>query len=154
MDLWLSVLDGNNDMMNKDNLVYFDDGTVGFVPDELVKPLGLDNRKDGNMDMKVITPLLVDDMTERLVIERQLGTIEDCDERQMVNQAAKCKTMSDINQLLCEYHFLFIHEKNHGRSVVSIAGTQEYVIGLLTERISDDGKIIHNWNLNGDGKEN
>jgi hypothetical protein len=37
---------------------------------------------------------------------------------------------------------------------VSIAGTQEYVIGLLTERISDDGKIIHNWNLNGDGKEN
>ena len=139
MDLWLSVLVGNNDMMNKDNLVYFDDGTVGFVPDELVKPLGLDNRKDGNMDMKVITPLLVDDMTRRLVIERQLGTIEDCDERQMVNQIAKCKTMSDINQLLCEYHFLFIHEKNHGRSVVSISGTQEYVIGLLTERISDDG---------------
>ena len=135
MDLWLSVLDGNNDMMNKDNLVYFDDGTVGFVPDKLVKPLGLDNRKDGNMDMKVITPLLVDDMTERLVLERQLGTIEDCDERQMVNQIAKCKTMSDINMLLCEYHFLFIHEKNHGRSVVSIAGTQEYVIGLLTEQI-------------------
>jgi len=36
---------------------------------------------------------------------------------------------------LCEYWFLFIHEKNHGRSVVSIAGTQEYVIGLLTEQI-------------------
>ena len=109
------------------------------------------------MNMKVITPLIVDDMTKRLVIERQLlGTIvdENCDERQMVNQAAKCKTMSDINQLLCEYHFLFIHEKNHGRSVVSVAGTQEYVIGLLTERISDDEKIIHNWNLNGDGKEN
>ena len=143
--------------MNKDNLVYFDDGTVGFVPDELVKPLGLDNRKDGNMDMKVITPLLVDDMTKRLVIERQLlGTIvdENCDERQMVNQIAKCKTMSDINMLLCEYSFLFSDEKNHGRSVVSVAGTQEYVIGLLTERISDDEKIIHNWNLNGDGKEN
>ena len=110
------------------------------------------------MDMKVITPLLVDDMTKRLVIERQLGTIDHNEnqflERQMVNQAANCKTMSDINALLCEYHFLFIHEKNHGRSVVSIAGTQEYVIGLLTERISDDGKIIHNWNLNGDGKEN
>ena len=125
--------------MNKDNLVYFDDGTVGFVPDKLVKPLGLDNRKDGNMDMKVITPLLVDDMTERLVIERQLGTIEHCghpaDERQMVNQIVKCKTMSDINALLCEYHFLFIHEKNHNRSVVSVAGTQEYVIGLLTEQI-------------------
>ena len=110
------------------------------------------------MNMKVITPLIVDDMTKRLVIERQLGTIDHNEnqflERQMVNQAAKCKTMSDINQLLCEYHFLFIHEKNHGRSVVPIAGTQEYVIGLLTERISDDGKIIHNWNLNGDGKEN
>tara|TARA_R110002020_G_scaffold371211_3_gene582842 strand:- start:643 stop:1005 length:363 start_codon:yes stop_codon:yes gene_type:complete len=101
------------------------------------------------MNMTVIIPLLVDDMTKRLVIERQLGTIEDCDERQMVNQVTKCETMSDINQLLCEYHFLFIHEKNHGRSVVSIAGTQEYVIGLLTERIVDDGKIIHNWNLNG-----
>ncbi len=129
--------------MNKDNLVYFDDGTVGFVPDKLVKPLGLDNRKDGNMDMKVITPLLVDDMTKRLVIERQLGTIEDCDERQMVNQIAKCKTMSDINVLLCEYHFLFIHEKNHGRSVVSVDGTQEYVIGLLTERIETDADIIY-----------
>ena len=89
------------------------------------------------MDMKVITPLIVDDMTRRLVIERQLCTIEDCDERQMVNQIANCKTMSDINALLCEYHFLFIHEKNHNRSVVSVAGTQEYVIGLLTERISD-----------------
>ena len=125
--------------MNKDNLVYFDDGTVGFVPDKLVKPLGLDNRKNGNMDMKVITPLIVDDMTRRLVIERQSTFSQPyCDERQMVNQAANCKTMSDINQLLCEYHFLFIHEKNHGRSVVSIAGTQEYVIGLLTERISND----------------
>ncbi len=129
--------------MNKDNLVYFDDGTVGFVPDKLVKPLGLDNRKDGNMDMKVITPLLVDDMTKRLVIERQLGTIENCDERQMVNQIAKCKTMSDINVLLCEYHFLFIHEKNHGRSVVSVDGTQEYVIRLLTERIETDADIIY-----------
>jgi len=87
------------------------------------------------MDMKVIIPLIVGDMTERLVIERRLGTIEDCDERQMASQAAKCKTMSDINMLLCEYWFLFIHEKNHGRSVVSIAGTQEYVIGLLTEQI-------------------
>ena len=95
------------------------------------------------MDMKVIIPLIVGDMTERLVIERQLGTIEDCDERQMANQAAKCKTMSDINQLLCEYHFLFIHEKNHGRSVVSVDGTQEYVIRLLTERIETDADIIY-----------
>jgi len=89
------------------------------------------------MDMKVITPLLVDDMTERLVTERRLGNTEVGREleRQMVNQIAKCKTMSDINMLLCEYWFLFIHEKNHGRSVVSIAGTQEYVIGLLTEQI-------------------
>ena len=101
------------------------------------------------MNMKVITPLIVDDMTKRLVKERQLGTIDHNEnqflERQMVNQIAKCKTMSDINALLCEYHFLFIHEKNHGRSVVSVAGTQEYVIGLLTERISDDGKIMKTY---------
>ena len=95
------------------------------------------------MDMKVITPLLVDDMTKRLVIERQLGTIEDCDERQMVNQAANCKTMSDINVLLCEYHFLFSDEKDRGRSVVSVDGTQEYVIKLLTERIETDADIIY-----------
>ncbi len=88
------------------------------------------------MDMKVIIPLIVGDMTERLVTERRLGTIEDCDERQMASQVAKCKTMSDINMLLCEYHFLFSDEKDRGRSVVSIDGTQEYVIGLLTERIS------------------
>jgi len=86
--------------------------------------------------MKVIIPLIVGDMTERLVIERRLGTIEDCDERQMASQASKCKTMSDINMLLCEYHFLFSDEKDRGRSVVSVDGTQEYVIGLLTERIS------------------
>ena len=91
------------------------------------------------MNMKVITPLIVDDMIKRLVIERQSTFSQPyCDERQMVNQAANCKTMSDINVLLCDYHYLFIHEKNHGKSVVSIAGTQEYVIGLLTERISND----------------
>ena len=93
--------------------------------------------------MKVIIPLIVDDMTERLITERRLGTIEDCDERQMVNQIAKCKTMSDINMLLCEYHFLFSDEKDRGRSVVSVDGTQEYVIKLLTERIETDADIIY-----------
>ena len=99
------------------------------------------------MDMNIITPLIVGDMTERLVIERRLGTIEDCalilDERRMANQAAKCKTMSDINMLLCEYHFLFSDEKDRGRSVVSVDGTQEYVIRLLTERIETDADIIY-----------
>ena len=99
------------------------------------------------MDMNIITPLIVGDMTERLVIERRLGTIEDCalilDERRMANQAAKCKTMSDINQLLCNYHFLFSDEKDHGKSVVSVDGTQEYVIKLLTERIETDADIIY-----------
>ena len=99
------------------------------------------------MDMNIIGPLIVGDMTERLVIERRLGTIEDCalilDERRMANQAAKCKTMSDINTLLCNYHFLFSDEKDHGRSVVSVDGTQEYVIRLLTERIETDADIIY-----------
>ena len=92
--------------------------------------------------MKVIIPLIVGDMTERLVIERRLGTIEDCDERQMVNQAAKCKTMSDINQLLCSYHYLFTNHPKIG-NVVSVDGTQEYVIKLLTERIETDADIIY-----------
>jgi hypothetical protein len=95
------------------------------------------------MNMTVIIPLIVGDMTERLITERRLGTIEDCDERQMVNQIAKCKTMSDINVLLCEYHFLFSDEKDRGRSVVSVDGTQEYVIKLLTERIETDADIIY-----------
>ena len=95
------------------------------------------------MDMKVIIPLIVGDMTERLITERRLGTIEDCDERQMASQVAKCKTMSDINVLLCEYHFLFSDEKDRGRSVVSVDGTQEYVIKLLTERIETDADIIY-----------
>ena len=51
--------------------------------------------------------------------------------------------MSDINQLLCNYHFLFSDEKDHGKSVVSVDGTQEYVIRLLTERIETDADIIY-----------
>jgi len=94
------------------------------------------------MDMKVIIPLIVGDMTERLVTERRLGTIEDCDERQMASQVAKCKTMSDINQLLCSYHYLFTNHPKIG-NVVSVDGTQEYVIRLLTERIETDADIIY-----------
>ena len=99
------------------------------------------------MDMSIIGPLLVTDMKKRLITERRLGTFDDktlgfymmlahSGEQEMIEQIAKCKTMSNINQLLCNYHFLFIDEKDHGRSVVSVDGTQEYVIGLLTERIS------------------
>jgi len=96
--------------------------------------------------MNTIGPLLVTDMKQRLITERRLGTIESkvvswadqshVVDHDMVAQIGKCKTMSDINQLLCNYHFLFSDEKDRGKSVVSVDGTQEYVIGLLTERIS------------------
>jgi len=102
------------------------------------------------MNMKVIIPLLVGDMRERLITERRLGTFDDTvvaqghhAEQEMIEQIDKCKTMSDINQLLCNYHFLFSDEKDHGKSVVSVDGTQEYVIRLLTERIETDADIIY-----------
>ena len=100
------------------------------------------------MNMKVIIPLLVGDMRERLITERRLGTFDDMmlahsGEQEMIEQIDKCKTMSDINTLLCNYHFLFSDEKDRGRSVVSVDGTQEYVIRLLTERIETDADIIY-----------
>jgi len=49
--------------------------------------------------------------------------------------------MSSINQLLCSYHYLFTNHPKIG-NVVSIDGTQEYVIGLLTERINSDLEIM------------
>ena len=106
------------------------------------------------MDMTVIRPLLVADMKQRLIIERRLGTFDDehfstvaswaahVVEQDMIEQIGKCKMMSDINQLLCNYHMLFLDEKDRGRSVVSVDGTQEYIIGLLTKRISSDLKIM------------
>jgi len=102
------------------------------------------------MDMSVIGPLLVADMKQRLIIERRLGTFEGTvvaqghhAEQEMIDQIIKCKTMSDINTLLCNYHFLFIDEKDQGNSVVSVDGTQDYVIRLLTERIETDVDIIN-----------
>ena len=97
------------------------------------------------MDMSIIGPLLVTDMKKRLITESRLGTFDDTvaaqghsdhAEQEMIDQIIKCKTMSDINTLLCNYHFLFSDEKDQGNSVVSVNGTQEYIIGLLTERIS------------------
>jgi len=96
------------------------------------------------MNMKVIIPLLVGDMTERLVTERRIGSdyiLPQTDD--LIKQIGKCTTMSDINQLLCNYHMLFLDEKDHGKSVVSVDGTQEYVIKLLTERIETDADIIY-----------
>ena len=103
------------------------------------------------MNMKVIIPLLVGDMRERLITESRLGTFDDTvvaqghsdhAEQEMIEQIDKCKTMSDINQLLCNYHFLFADHPRIG-NVVSVDGTQEYVIRLLTERIETDADIIY-----------
>jgi len=101
------------------------------------------------MDMNTIGPLLVTDMKQRLITERRLGTFDGDVVAQghyaledIIEQIARCKTMSDINILLCNYHYLFIDEKDRGRSVVSVDGTQEYVIKLLTERISSDLEIM------------
>ena len=108
------------------------------------------------MNMEVIIPLLVGDMRERLITESRLGTFDDTvvaqghsdhAEQEMIEQINKCKTMSNINQLLCNYHFLFsdggVLGVDGGRSVVSVDGTQEYVIRLLTERIETDADIIY-----------
>ena len=90
------------------------------------------------MDMSIIRPLLVADMKQRLIIERRIGSDYILPQTEdMIEQIGKCKTMSDINQLLCNYHMLFLDETEClGIEVVSVDGTQEYVIGLLTERIS------------------
>lgn len=99
------------------------------------------------MDMTIIKPLLVADMKQRLIIERRIGSDYILPQtEEMIEQIGKCKTMSDINQLLCNYHFLFfdggVLGVDGGRSVVSVDGTQEYVIRLLTERISSDLEIM------------
>ena len=87
--------------------------------------------------MTVIKPLLVADMKQRMLNEREKDdAIEELKIYDMIEQISRCTTMSSINQLLCNYHFLFSDEKDHGNSVVSVNGTQEYIIGLLTERIS------------------
>ena len=106
------------------------------------------------MDINTIGPLLVVDMKERLVtITCEVGDANQSLLEDIIEQIARCKTMSDINILLCNYHYLFSDEKDQGKSVVSVDGTQEYVIGLLTKRIVNDKKIIHNWNEAYDNNE-
>ena len=102
--------------------------------------------------MNTIGPLLVTDMKKRLITERRLGTFDGDVVAQghyaledMIEQIAKCKTMSNINQLLCNYHYLFIDEKDQGNSVVSVDGTQDYVIGLLTKRIAADREMRNEY---------
>tara|TARA_B100000768_G_scaffold109848_1_gene101839 strand:- start:6 stop:317 length:312 start_codon:yes stop_codon:yes gene_type:complete len=97
------------------------------------------------MNMKVIKPLIVGDMTERMLNERKLdrlANIELAPMDDMIEQIGRCTTMSDINQLLCSYHYLFTNHPKIG-NVVSVDGTQEYVIKLLTERIETDADIIY-----------
>ena len=100
------------------------------------------------MDMNTIGPLLVTDMKQRLITERRLGTFDGDVVAQghyaledIIEQIARCKTMSDINILLCNYHFLFNDEKNNVNPVLSVYGTQDYVIGLLTKRIAADKEM-------------
>jgi len=96
--------------------------------------------------MTVIIPLIVGDMTERMLNERKLREPAETNIKfridNMIEQTGKCKMMSDINQLLCNYHYLFTVDPRIG-NVVSVDGTQEYVIDLLTERIETDADIIH-----------
>ena len=101
------------------------------------------------MNMTVIKPLLVADMKQRMLNERELdrlANIELAPMDDMIEQIGRCTTMSSINQLLCNYHYLFsdggVLGIDGGRSVVSVDGTQEYVIDLLTERISSDLEIM------------
>ncbi len=97
------------------------------------------------MDMNIIGPLLVVDMKERLGAPMEEDLLED-----IIEQVARCKTMSDINQLLCTHHVLFSDENDalyNSNPILSVYGTQDYIIGLLTKRIVNDKKIIHNWNL-------
>ena len=73
------------------------------------------------MDMNTIGSLLLVDMKQRLVAEWSLGEFDGnvVDQgnfalEDMIEQIGKCKTMSDINQLLCNYHYLFLDEKDKG----------------------------------------
>jgi len=96
------------------------------------------------MDMTVIKPLLVADMKQRMLNERELdrlANIELAPMDDMIEQIGKCTTMSSINQLVCSYHYLFADHPRIG-NVVSVDGTQEYVIDLLTERINSDLEIM------------
>ena len=97
-----------------------------------------------NMDMTVIRPLLVVDMKQRMLNERELDrlvNIELAPMDDMIEQIGRCTTMSSINQLVCNYHYLFTVDPRIG-NVVSVDGTQNYVIDLLTERISSDLEIM------------
>ena len=96
------------------------------------------------MDMTVIKPLLVADMKQRMLNERELdrlANIELAPMDDMIEQISRCTTMSSINQLLCNYHYLFTVDPRIG-NVVSIDDTQNYVIDLLTERINSDLEIM------------
>ena len=98
-----------------------------------------------NMDMTVIRPLLVVDMKQRMLNERELREPAETNTKfridNMIEQIGRCTTMSSINQLVCNYHYLFTVDPRIG-NVVSVDGTQNYVIDLLTERISSDLEIM------------
>ena len=97
-------------------------------------------------DLEIIRSLLVVDMKQRMLHQRELDEYNSQSNIKlridnMINQIGKCTTMSSINQLVCSYHYLFANHPRIG-NVVSIDGTQNYVIDLLTERISSDLEIM------------
>tara|TARA_R110000772_G_scaffold7801_1_gene26243 strand:+ start:190 stop:588 length:399 start_codon:yes stop_codon:yes gene_type:complete len=110
-------------------------------------------------DLEIIRSLLYSDMKERLGFEYRLPinhpanndiTLKERDEA-LVNAIAECCDMSDINSLLSIYSHLFdkpiippyIAFRDHqGLSIVSIEGTQNYIINLLTRRIAIDLEVI------------
>ena len=90
-------------------------------------------------DLEIIRSLLYSDMKGRLDKTHNNRVNGDLSLKErnevLVNAIAECCDMSSINQLVCIYHYLFADHPRIG-NVVSIDGTQNYVIDLLTERIS------------------
>ena len=105
-------------------------------------------------DLEIIRSLLYSDLKERLEIQGIECSIDAHKERitALTDAIAECCSMSDINELLCIYSHLFNEPKGNaanlafrdhqGLSVLSIQGTQNYVIGLLTNRIATDLEVI------------
>jgi hypothetical protein len=94
-------------------------------------------------DLEIIRSLLYSDLKERLQKRRVVYSIDAHKERitALTDAIAECCSMSDINELVCIYHYLFADHPRIGH-VVSIDGTQNYVIDLLTNRIATDLEVI------------
>ena len=92
-------------------------------------------------DLEIIRSLLYSDMKGRLDnthTNRVNGDLSLKERGEVLKNAiAECCDMSDINSLLSIYSHLFDKPKGNAVSIVSIEGTQNYVVGLLTKRIAN-----------------